>query len=57
MGDVRGSARVCQKRAHDYDCLEVPIADHIQGGSPRMLTAGCSSNLEGSKPADHGTVS
>lgn len=38
-------------------CLEVPIAGHIQGGSPRMLTAGCSSYLEGSKPANYETLS
>lgn len=57
MGDGGGGVRVCQERAHDYGCLEVPIAGHIQGGSTRMLTAGCSSNLEGSKPANHETLS
>lgn len=57
MGDGGGGVRVCQERAHDYGCLEVPRAGHIQGGSPRMLTAGCSSNLEGSKPANHETLS
>lgn len=57
MGDVGSGVRVCQERTHDYGCPEVPIAGHIQGGSPRMLTAGCHSNLEGSKPANHGTLS
>lgn len=56
VGDVSSGVRVCQERAQDYGCFEVPVADHIQGGSPGMLTAGCSSNLEGSKPANHGTL-
>lgn len=56
VGDVGSGVRVCQEWTHDYGCPEIPIAGHIQGGSPRMLTAGCRSNLEGSKPANHGTL-
>lgn len=40
--DVSSGVRVCQERARDCGCLEVPVAENIQGGNPGMPEAGCS---------------
>lgn len=39
IDDVISGVRVCQELAHDYGCLKVPIADHMQDASPGMLVA------------------